>query len=115
MSPSAPVTWAASRELSYALSAALYAVVNCWSALAASARVVAGRTSRAPWTTTQPLAVKDNAVTEAATRALRSSLRFRPGLRGLRGLRSLLISYLHLPLPGGEPYRGEEQGERGDQ
>src|SRR5438309_1491308 len=109
MSPRAPVTWPASSELSYALSALLYAVVNCWRALAASARVVAGRTSRSPCTTTQPPAVNDKAVTVAAISTLRSSL------RSLRGPRSLLIRCLHLPLPGGEPYRGEEHRERRDQ
>src|ERR671922_82366 len=109
MSPRAPGTWSGSSELSYALSALLYADVNCSSALAASARVEEGSTSRSPCTTTQPLAVNDKAVTEAAISALRSSL------RSLRGPRSLLIRFLHLPLPGGEPYRGEEQRECGDQ
>src|SRR4051794_3718504 len=109
MSPRAPVTRPASSERSYALSALLYAVRNCLSAVAASPRVEVGSTSRSPCTTTQPLAVNDNAVTEAAISTLRSSL------RSLRGPRSLLIRCLHLPLPGGEPYRGEEQRERRDQ
>ncbi|GAP47163.1 spore germination protein YaaH [Streptomyces azureus] len=61
--------------------------------------MVDGRISRSPCTTTHPLAVNDKAVTEAAMRALRADL------RSVRGSRSLLIGFLHLPLSGGEPYR----------
>lgn len=64
--PREPVTTSASSAGSYALSAALYAVVKAFSASAASAFVAAGTTSRSPCTVTHPLAVRPSTVATAS-------------------------------------------------
>ncbi len=66
MAPSGPVTRAASNAGSSSLSALLYAARKSFSALAASAFVAAGTTSRSPCTVTQPVAVIAKEVTAAA-------------------------------------------------